>query len=1177
MVLDWQVTGPHGADRTDLLVEVDEFEAVLSAGPAPGPYIVRCTATDTDGLSSTASIVLTVGGTLGVVVTADKTSLGAGGGALHGEADLYVQAYGGKPPYNYTWSVLGPSGASAPGRLDSVTREDPTFTSSSTIGLYTVLCTVTDSIGDVAVDSVGISVGQPLNVDVTVDKQLLVSGGGVSGQAQVITTVNGGLAPYSYNWAVLDANGVAAPSRLTSTTSSAPVFTSSTATGTYRLTLTTTDATGVVFVDSVEIVVEDVVGTVGLSVDVSTSRQTVAPAGGTSTLTATTTGGVDPISYSWNVTDPSGTTENTRLDSTNAATVTFTGSTVQGTYRAVCTVTDAAGDTFTDSVQLSVSDVFTLDLTGDATNVSPAGTVNLVADRSGGSANFSLAWSCVDDSGAAAGSFGTGATGPGAALQVAADDASNTWVAPAAGPGALGTYRITVTATDSTGRSFTDSVMIAVSDAFLLNLSASSTHVGPGQSVNLTADRTGGSANFTYTFSSTNESDALAGTFTNGSLGVGTAQLVVADDTTNVWTAPNAGAGTLGTYRITVTALESGGVAFTDTVHVVVDDPFLLNLTADDSAIAPGGSTTLTADRSGGELTYSYVWAAEDSTGAAAGTFATGSTGIGSATQAGENDDAVNTWTAPSAAVGVADTYTITCVSTDALGSTVSDSVHVAVGADDTLTLDIVADDVLVAPGKLINLFANQTGGVSPFDYSYTATDEAGGAAGTLGAASQSGVAGDTTNTWTAPAAAAGTLGTYRIDLTVTDSIGDSFTDSLQVVVQSPLSLNLSSNSVYVAPLTMITLTADVFGGEADYDYTWSAKTSAGLSGGTFTIGPSGPGAATQSGESGDVTNGWSVVAEGNYTITCGVTGNSGQVYTDSISIIVTSQDVFSLDITADKRSVAPGEQVNLTGNRTGGIANFSYAWSAVNEGGAASGTWGAATQSAVADDTTNTWTAPTGTGVEGTYRISCTITDASSRTFTDSVPVEVGTLALQNVFLAPTATNTNSVLAGTALTALCLFPDPGQQIVAGLTNPVYPRNVVITINDADNSITGGTARVSGLDARGLSSSEVISIAASVGTSSTNTGLVPFATVTGIDLFAFTGADAGADQVSIGVGDKFGLTGVIDAAGDVAYVIEDGAVMSSGYTVDATSGRQSITFASAPNGARNYTVVFRAR
>ena len=82
--------------------------------------------------------------------------------------------------------------------------------------------------------------------------------------------------------------------------------------------------------------------------------------------------------------------------------------------------------------------------------------------------------------------------------------------------------------------------------------------------------------------------------------------------------------------------------------------------------------------------------------------------------------------------------------------------------------------------------------------------------------------------------------------------------------------------------------------------------------------------------------------------------------------------------------------------------------------------------------------------------------------------------------------------------------------------------------------------------------------------------------VTQVDVYGLSGDvdDFGADTVSVGVGTKFGLTGVLTAAADVVYVNDDGTVMTSGYTVDATSGQQGITFANAPDGTRTYVVVF---
>ncbi len=854
----WRVIGPDGQDSTVLLSTSHGTETVFSAGDQPGSYIVRCTATDADAVSATDSLVLTVGGTLGVAVVAEKTSLATGGSPPTCTATLSVQAYGGLPPYRYNWSVINPDGEPEPARLDDATIQDPTFTSSSRVGSYSVVCKVTDAAGVMSADAVSLHVGQPLNVDVTVDKQALVAGGGVSGQAQLITTVNGGASPYAFQWSVIGPDNTPSPSRLSGTQIANPVFTTELVTGTYRLTLTTTDAVGVVFVDSVAVVVSaDEVQS--LSADVSIDRSPLPPYGAIATLTATTVGGTPPIAYAWTVTDPGGATDNSRLDSTSSPTVTFTSTVTQGTYRVRCTVTDAESNEFTDSVQLTVSDAFLLDLTAALARLAPGTTVSLFADRTGGAADFVYTWSCVDEAGAPAGTFTVGPTGPGAASQTAADDVTNAWTAPAAGTGSSGTYRVQITAMDAQG--------------------------------------------------------------------------------------------------------------------------------------------------------------------------------------------------------------------------------HTAV-------------------------------------------------------------------------------------------------DSVQLVVQAPLSLNVTASDTFVAPSTVVTLLADQSGGETPYDYAWQAADRTGAEAGTFSTGAGPVGTATQNGEAGDATNGWSIATEGAYTLTCTVTDSAGQVFTDSVPVVVTTEQAFSLDVTTDSLVAAPGETINLVGDQTGGAANFDYAWSALDESGAPGGTFGAASQTGIPDDTANTWTAPSGAGVEGTYRISCTVTDARNRTSTDSVLLEVGTLVMQNTFVAPAAADTTSVHAETNLTLAAQGAAPGQQLAAGLSNPVYPRHVIITITDANNSITGGTALVTGLDARGVAQSEIIAIAASSGGTSTNTGVRPFATVTRIDLYDFSGVTTfppPLDTVKVGVGNKFGLTGVLGSVADVLYVNEDGTVLTSGYTVDAADGQQGITFQTPPNGARDYVVVFRVR
>jgi hypothetical protein len=858
----WSVTGPDGTADPARLSAVDSEEVSFTAGARSGSYVIRCTVTDADEFSCADSIVIAVGGTVGVTVVADKTSLVSGGAAPVGTAALSAAIHGGVAPFSYAWSVVNPSGVSEPERLDDPASASPTFASAAAVGTYAVVCTVTDAEGMQAADSVHIDVGQPLNVDVAVDNQALVGGGGVSGQAQLITTLNGGAPPYNYDWLVIGPGSTPAPARLSDTQIANPVFTSDLTTGTYRLTLTTTDALGVVFVDSVEVVVSSTGGGApgqDLAVDISIDRRPVPPSGATAVLSATVIGGVAPVDYAWTLTEPGGATNNAMLDSTSAAVVTFTSAATLGTYRAQCTVSDAVGNQFTDSVQFNVSDSFNLDVTAAVTEIAPGGTVNLFADRTGGAADFTYTWSSFDESGAPAGTFTTGATGVGAATQVAADDVTNAWTAPAAGTSSLGSYRIVVEMFDAMGNTSVDSA------------------------------------------------------------------------------------------------------------QVVVRNPLTLDVTANDTFVAPATVVSLLADQSGGETPYSYVWLAEDSTGAAAG---------------------------------------------------------------------------------------------------------------------------------------------------------------------------------------------------------------------AFSVGAGGAGIATQAGEAGDAVNGWSVPTSGTYTITCSVTDDAGQAMTDSVSIVVTTQQSFTLDVSSDQLFVAPGETLNLVADQTGGTAAFDYDWSAVDESGAAAGALGAASQAGLPGDAANTWTAPAGAGVDGTYRILCTVTDALGRTSGDTAHVAVSSTAMQNYFPAPVAADTDGILAETLINASAAGGAPGHEITAGLTSPSEPRNVVIVITDQNNSISSGTARVTGLNARGLTQSEVISITPSAGGTSTTTGAVPFATVTEIELYDFVGLTtfppAVADRLTVGRGEKFGLTGVLAAESDVLYINEGGTVFTSGFTVDVTAGQQGVIFVTAPNGARDYIVVFQS-
>ncbi len=621
------------------------------------------------------------------------------------------------------------------------------------------------------------------------------------------------------------------------------------------------------------------------------------------------------------------------------------------------------------------------------------------------------------------------------------------------------------------------------------------------------------------------------------------------------------------------------GATFTDSVQIRVTDVFFINLTASMTSGVPGATFNLFADRTGGSADYVYDWSASASSGAPAGGFTTGASGVGVAQQTAA-DDVVNGWAAPAPGSGLAETYRITCRATDADGAVFVDTVHLVVEPPDALAVELIPDTIFLRPGETVTLTASQSGGIADFDYAWTGLDPAGNPSGTFangaggpGVAAQNGLGGSAANAWTVPANAG--LGTYQLKVALTDALGDTVTDAVYVVVRSPLALNLSADDPFVTPGTAVDLLADQTGGQPDYDYEWTASNSSGAAAGTFTGGYTGDGRATQNALAGDAHNSWSVASPGTYTVQCRVTDAAGQVFADSITVVVAADGGLTLDVTADRLVVFPGDTVNLIGDQIGGTGPFDYTWTALDEMNAAAGTFGAASQVDVAGDTVNTWDAPTAAGAEGTYRIRCTAVDAYGGRFSDTVFVVVDSLAVQNVFLAPAAANATSVNGGIALNAFSGLGDPGQSVNGVFNHPDHPRSLVVVMADANNSVAGGVARVTGRDARGVVQTEVFNIPATGGGASTTAGILPFATVTQIDLFDVVGRD-GDEQVTIGVGDKFGLTGVIATAGDVLYVHEGGTTLTAGYTVDATAGQQGVTFANAPNGVRNYIVVFRA-
>lgn len=91
---------------------------------------------------------------------------------------------------------------------------------------------------------------------------------------------------------------------------------------------------------------------------------------------------------------------------------------------------------------------------------------------------------------------------------------------------------------------------------------------------------------------------------------------------------------------------------------------------------------------------------------------------------------------------------------------------------------------------------------------------------------------------------------------------------------------------------------------------------------------------------------------------------------------------------------------------------------------------------------------------------------------------------------------------------------------------PDVPRNVTVTLTDADDSVSG-VCTIIGTDIRGRTITEVQTVVAGVGKAFTGTKI--FASVTSATISGTSGAAAGTDVVTVGVGNVIGTAMDLDS------------------------------------------------
>ncbi len=401
---------------------------------APGPSPVRVRVNDSVGRFGLGFSTVRVYASLGVNPVATP---GLGEAPL--AVTFYGNASGGVPSLSYQWTF---------GDGTSSSSATPTHTYQNA-GQYGWNVTVHDAVGDVESASGTVQVLPPLAVALSASR--------TEGAGQLTTTfaanVSGGRGPYAYDWQFGDGSSllnVTAPQH------------SFTAAGTYTVWLNVTDALGYEKSSSLTILVAPAIAPSG----------TVSPPKGTSPLNvqfvAAPFGGIGLLTVVWSFGDGS--------PNSTQAVVEHLYSSV-GNFSATLTVTDAAGDTATQTFFIDVAGPLTLGLVASPSRGLAPSNVTFTATASGGFAPLGYAWS-----------FGDGTTGQGGAAT------SHVYAR-------AGNYTAILTVTDAVGTIVHQHAIVVIAAAQTVTVSANLPAGTVGQPVAFTVRATGGFPFYSYNWS----------------------------------------------------------------------------------------------------------------------------------------------------------------------------------------------------------------------------------------------------------------------------------------------------------------------------------------------------------------------------------------------------------------------------------------------------------------------------------------------------------------------------------------------------------------------------------------------------------------------------------------------------------------------------------------------------
>ena len=327
----------------------------------------------------------------------------------------------------------------------------------------------------------------------------------------------------------------------------------------------------------------------------------------------------------------------------------------------------------------------------------------------------------------------------------------------------------------------------------------------------------------------------------------------------NQWTEDFTSSGSNSVYVVVTDT--NGGTGTSGTLTQTVNSDPSVSISSSQNPTDVGKSITLTSSASGGTGSYTYQWYLN-------------SNAISGVTS--------STYTTPD--YSSSGTYDYYVSITDGAGYTVnSNTIDETVNSDPTVSAssNVSSADV----NYPIEFSSSPSGGTSPYTYSWTI-------GGTQVSTSQ-----DFSYSFSS-------AGSYTVEVTVTDSIGETYSSSVSVTINNNPSVSVSSSQNPTDVGNSVTFTASESGGTGTISYAWTVN-----------------GASEGSGSTLD----YSFSSSGSYTIEVTVTDSDGHVSTASITETVYVDP--SVLISSSQNPTDVGNSVTFTASPSGGSGSYTYQW----------------------------------------------------------------------------------------------------------------------------------------------------------------------------------------------------------------------------------------------------------